>query len=83
MFRMSGVNRVVKAANILGLLLTISIAVLFTQRQSTALGDVPSQSHRCGKSLADWQALWLSWFIGDTTIAPDDEGNADDQDRQG
>jgi hypothetical protein len=28
-------------------------------------------------SLADWQALWLAWFIGDVDIPPDDNGNAD------
>src|SRR5216117_3855651 len=57
------------AALLLGLCLT-----------TTALaGDKPNpgQSSAFGKSLAQWQDTYFRWFVGQLSIPPDRNGNAD------
>ena len=61
-------------------LIALAVAVVApTSRQlaRAAAGTPPGHSDAFGDSLADWQALWLAWFIGDVDIPPDDNGNAD------
>jgi hypothetical protein len=36
----------------------------------------PGQSCAFGKSLAEWQDIYFRWWIGETVIAPDANGNA-------
>jgi hypothetical protein len=77
MMRVRRPNRFFEIVGIVGLLLALAL-ILAPQGQTAAqAGALPPNSNAFGKTLAQWQALWLSWAVGDTAIDPDANGNAD------
>jgi hypothetical protein len=62
------IQNVTMATALLGLCLTL------TGRAGN--GPLPPGSSAFGKNLAQWQALWLDWDVGDVTLETDTYGNA-------
>ena len=58
---------------------TIALAVAALGLACVATADpgpAPGHSHAFGKSLAQWQDTYFRWYVGETVIPPDTNGNA-------
>jgi hypothetical protein len=76
MIRALQTKRALELSGIAAMILALAAAIV-TPRHTALAGVLPPGSDAFGKTLAQWQALWLSWAVGDTAIDPDANGNAD------
>ena len=69
-------NQRIKLA--LGVTVAIATAMVVCLALPARAGNkpAPGQSSAFGKTLAQWEDLYMRWWSGDVTIAPDANGNA-------
>ena len=60
----------------LGLGATAFVALCVALTTHAGPKPAPGQSSAFGKTLAEWQDVYFRWFVGETSITPDNNGNA-------
>ncbi len=73
MRKTTNLNNLIRSTFVAALLSSLWLAGSAVAGPSPA----PGGSHAFGKTLAEWQDTYFRWFIGQTAITPDANGNAD------